>query len=359
MVGATRGPVRRPSLAPSISPGMSADHQLVRRSSMRTTSEAGVPERRAGIVGDLRLGGGDAERSACDLPTLGKPTSATSAISLQLQLAATAPRSSLPARRNSGHVRRFDRRIEWASTMLGNVEAEGVVAAHPDASRLRITPHSVTRQQRELAEDLTLAPGATRSGGAGTGPPQRTRPRPHLFRPRPRPHPARHRVPSPGRQDPGVHLPRRPPAHPPHPRSRSPRSPRRSRAPWGQRGPHRGHRPGPRLWPRSRWPRLRGRFLPYVHEGLRPCRVGSRRGPRATQPVRGDPRRHPQPLLVPAAAGHPRGRDRVLGRPDRVRLPRLRGRGPRRNRVAGHAARWSAYGVLAAPRRGSSHVHRR
>lgn len=60
-----------------------------------------------------------------------------------------------------------DRRVEWASTMRGNVEAEGVVVAHPDASRLQISPQSVTREQRELAEDLTMVAGATRAVGAG------------------------------------------------------------------------------------------------------------------------------------------------------------------------------------------------
>ena len=42
----------------------------------------------------------------------------------------------------------------------------------------------------------------------------------HLLRARSRPHPARRRLPPPGRQDPGVRLPRRSPAHPPHPRAR-------------------------------------------------------------------------------------------------------------------------------------------
>jgi len=61
-----------------------------------------------------------------------------------------------------------DRRVEWASTMRGNIEAEGVVVAHRDAARLQISPQSVTREQRELAEDLTMVTGATRAVGAGT-----------------------------------------------------------------------------------------------------------------------------------------------------------------------------------------------
>ena len=46
---------------------------------------------------------------------------------------------------------------------------------------------------------------------------------------------------------------------------------------------------------------------------LRPCRVGRRRHADAAQPVRRDPRRHPQPLVVAAGAGHARGRGRVAG----------------------------------------------
>ena len=38
-------------------------------------------------------------------------------------------------------------------------------------------------------------------------------------------------------------------------------------------------------------------------------------------------RRDPQPLVVPAGPGHPGGRGRVVGRPDRLRLSRLRGCG--------------------------------
>jgi hypothetical protein len=57
--------------------------------------------------------------------------------------------------------------------------------------------------------------------GAGNRADRRgARPVPHLLRARPRPHPPRHRVPAPGRQDPGLRLPRRPPAHPAHPRPR-------------------------------------------------------------------------------------------------------------------------------------------
>ena len=50
---------------------------------------------------------------------------------------------------------------------------------------------------------------------------------------------------------------------------------------------------------------------PYVDRRLRPRRLGGRRGAGAAQPVRRDARRHPQPLLEPAGAGHARGRGGV------------------------------------------------
>ena len=46
-----------------------------------------------------------------------------------------------------------------------------------------------------------------------------------------------------------------------------------------------------------------------------------------------DARRDPQPLVVAAGTVHARGRGRELGRPHRLRLPRLRGRRPRRRRA--------------------------
>jgi hypothetical protein len=54
--------------------------------------------------------------------------------------------------------------------------------------------------------------------------------------------------------------------------------------------------------------------------------MGCRRHTHPAQPVHRDPRRHPQPLVEPAGAGHAGGRGRQLGRPHRLRLPRLRGR---------------------------------
>ena len=61
------------------------------------------------------------------------------------------------------------------------------------------------------------------------------------------------------------------------------------------------------------------------------------------QPVRRDARRRAQPLLAPPAAVHARGRGGGVGRPHRVRLPRLRGRGagrhPRARRPPGRGPR--------------------
>ena len=90
---------------------------------------------------------------------------------------------------------------------------------------------------------------------------------------------------------------------------------------------------------------------PYVAGRLRPRRVGRRRHAGPAEPVRRDARRHPQPLVEPPGAGDAGGRGRVVGRPHRLRLPRLRGRrggghrrrrhaaGDRRRRAAGRPGR--------------------
>ena len=52
-------------------------------------------------------------------------------------------------------------------------------------------------------------------------------------------------------------------------------------------------------------------------------------------------RRHPQPLVEPAGTDDTRGRGGELGRPHRLRVPRLRGRGRGRHRQPRHAARRS------------------
>ena len=82
-------------------------------------------------------------------------------------------------------------------------------------------------------------------------------------------------------------------------------------------------------------------FLPAT--GLRPRRLRRRRHLGAAQPLCRDARRRAQPLVASPRAVHPRGRGGGLGRPHRVRLPRLRRRGagrhPRARRSAGVGAR--------------------
>ena len=150
----------------------------------------------------------------------------------------------------------------------------------------------------------------------------------HLLRARPRPHPARQRLPPPGRQDPGVRLPRRPPAHPAHPRPR------------GRPGGH-GGRPRPSA---STWPSPRpspsattagtARAATPARTRCRPTSTGG-----YDHAVWGaDVVLAPLNLCAetldgirnhswsPPGAGHARGRGGVVGRPHRLRLPRLRGR---------------------------------
>ena len=158
----------------------------------------------------------------------------------------------------------------------------------------------------------------------------------HLLRARPRPHPARHRVPPPGRQDAGVRLPRRPPAHPAHPRARG-RPGRHVDRPGAraQRRAHRGHRARPRLRPRSRRPRQRGR--PRRRTSTAATTTPSWGADVALAPLNlcaetlDGIRNHSWSRPAPAT---PEGEVVSLGRPHRLRLPRLRGRRGRRHRRA-------------------------
>ena len=149
-----------------------------------------------------------------------------------------------------------------------------------------------------------------------------TRPMAHLLRARSRSHPARHLLPSPGRQDPGLRVPRRSSTHPSDP------------CPGGGPGRHgdgasprpqccsrRGDGPGPRLRPRSGRPCQRGCARPLRRRWLQPRRVGGRCLPRSAQPLRRDTRRDPQSLVVSTGTCHPRGRGGQLGRPHRLCLP--------------------------------------
>jgi len=51
--------------------------------------------------------------------------------------------------------------------MTGTVSPEGIVLAHSLSGRPRARAQALTRLAREDSEDLCLAPGATRSSGAG------------------------------------------------------------------------------------------------------------------------------------------------------------------------------------------------
>ena len=174
------------------------------------------------------------------------------------------PTGQLGVVRYSGRMAELGERAErWASTMHGH--ADGAIAfAHADSwARQRVDLAGRRERSARTSRARSLALLATRAIGAGDRAHRRgARPVAHLLRARPRPHPARQRVPPPGRQDPGVRLPRRPPAHPadPRPRGRPGGHVRRPGA-RPQRRADRGHRPRSRLRPRSRRPRQRGRPL--------------------------------------------------------------------------------------------------
>ena len=147
-------------------------------------------------------------------------------------------------------------------------------------------------------------------------------------------------VPPAGRQDPGVRVPRRPPAHPPHPRPRG-RPGRHVASPGAAASTSRSPRPSrsatTAVTARAATP-ARTPCRPYVDGGYDHAVWGADVVAGAAQPVRRDARRHPQPLVEPAGAGDARGRGRLVGRPHRLRLPRLRGRRGGRHRRRRHAA---------------------
>ena len=78
-------------------------------------------------------------------------------------------------------------------------------------------------------------------------------------------------------------------------------------------------------------PRVGGGVLAVPARRLRPRRLRRRRHARAAQPLRRDARRRAQPLVAPARAVHARGRGGGVGRSHRLRVPRLRRRGARRD----------------------------
>ena len=121
-----------------------------------------------------------------------------------------------------------------------------------------------------------------------------------------------------------------------------------------QRRPHRGDRPRARLRPRPGRPRQRGCPVSVRPRRLRPRRVGCRRHAGAAEPLRGDARRHPQPLVEPPGTVDAGGRGGVVGRPHRLRVPRLRGRRGGRHRRRRHAAGRSSPSAADRPGRTSS-----
>ncbi len=207
--------------------------------------------------------------------------------------------------------------------------------ASPSSTRTMIvwSPHRRVDAREEQLDQL-LAQRGHRGRGAGNRAHRRgTRPVSHVLRTRPRPDPALDVISPTLGQDPGLRLPRRPHAHPPDPRARGRPSRHQRRARDGaERGADRGDRPRSRLRTRTRGSRQR--------RGARPL---SSRAASTTRPWGADVslatlnlcretldgiRNHSWSRPAPA---DPRGRSGQLGRPYRLRVPRLRGR-----RFGGH-----------------------
>ena len=237
-----------------------------------------------------------------------------------------ASRAAHPLRTLGGVT--TDRERAWTATMGGH-EAAGIVRAHRDSHALAGVAPAAPRAAREAAEDAVLAPGATRALGAGRRQreeepdPWRTcfeRDRDRIL------HASAFRRLA-GKTQVFVFPDD-------HQRTRLTHALEVAQvATWrragarAQRGAHRGHRPRPRLRARARRPRQRGR-----PDALR------RRA--ATTTPCGAPTSCSTPLNLCAetldgirnhswsrpGAGHAGGRGRLVGRPHRLRLPRLRGR---------------------------------
>ena len=213
------------------------------------------------------------------------------------------------------------------------------------------------------ARGAPARPGRHPGPGRGRPPPRRGgRPVPHLLRARPGPHPARQRLPAPGRQDPGLRLPRRPPAHPAHPCARG--------GPGGHvdrpcPAPQRRRSPRPSPWPttaatapagtppRTRSPPTSTSGYDHAVWGADVVLAPLNLCAETLDGVRNHSWSRPAP-------GHPRGRGGQLGRPHRLRLPRLRGR---RLGRAGRARELPALVVGSScgdrPPRPAGRLHRR
>ena len=127
-----------------------------------------------------------------------------------------------------------------------------------------------------------------------------------------------------------------------------------------QRGARRGDRARSRLRSRARWPCQRGRASTPTYPRDSTTRPGERTclsGP--AEPVRGDGRRHRESQLVPSRPADSRRRGGQLGRPHRLRLPRLGGRGASGHRGAPAAPCRGACLVRRPAQRAARRVHRR
>ncbi len=153
-----------------------------------------------------------------------------------------------------------ERAHRWASTMAGHADDRIVRGAR------RFVGHRRRRRDHDPPGPRgprRRGPRIARHAGVGSGQPGDrggARSVSDLLRAGPRPDPPRFRVPTPGRQDPGLRLPRRSPAQPDDPRARSrPGRPLDRDGVEPQRPPGRGDGDRPRLRSRSGRPRQRGR----------------------------------------------------------------------------------------------------
>ena len=248
--------------------------------SLRQGGDVGVPSRpstptarRAGLRLPRRAGGGARTRAACTGPS--------SRLADLRRTGVRHPARSVDAVEAASLSVMSEQSRRWASTMSGHPsDVRGIRTA---ASSRRCTSPAARRVSSTARRERPRRSGCWRRARPGRSGRAAARSRSRrsvadLLRARPGPDPALDGLPASGRQDPGLHLPRRPPADPAHPRARGGAGRERdlARLPV-ERRLDRGDRPRPRLRPRPGRPRQRGGTVAVPRRGLRPRGMGRRR----------------------------------------------------------------------------------
>ena len=210
----------------------------------------------------------------------------------------------------------------WGTTMKGHAE-QGIERAHRDSHASVAPGKAMEREAREAIEEATLRPGATRSQGAGDRlteeAPDQTRTCFERDRDRILHAASFRRLAG----KPGLRVSRRSPTHSTDPCARGhPGRPVGQLGARVERAAHRSDRARTRLWHGPGGHASEDALAPYVEGGfnhavwgadvtLKPLNLCSQTSTAS------------ETTLVASGTADPRGRGRLVGRPHRLRLPRL------------------------------------